>query len=144
MTVTFPDSSNLETVACEKMMSPGRGRVNRDRDGDCACVSPRVTWPSNSRNAAGQLICIIRSRSAPGRKLDKSGYCKSESMGSSTWARSFGQILIVSFSGDITNQLCPIAPTRHACNRTGEPLEFLATPLVGTIEHHPSRGAPDY
>src|SRR5258708_32921100 len=54
MTVTFPDSSNPGTVALDKMMSPGHGRVNKDRDSDCACVSPWVTWSSNSRNAADQ------------------------------------------------------------------------------------------
>jgi hypothetical protein len=29
MTVTFPDSSKPGTVACEKMMSPGRNPVDR-------------------------------------------------------------------------------------------------------------------
>ncbi len=54
MTVTFPDSSNPGTVAWDKMMSPGRGRVNKDRHSDCACVSSWVTWSSNSGNAADQ------------------------------------------------------------------------------------------
>src|SRR6266404_225873 len=35
MTVTFPDSSNLKTVARVKMMSPGSGRFNTDSDAGC-------------------------------------------------------------------------------------------------------------
>jgi hypothetical protein len=48
MTVAFPDSSNPGTVAWDKMMSPGRGRVNKDRD-----TFPRETGHSNQADGKG-------------------------------------------------------------------------------------------
>ncbi len=134
-TVTFPDSSNRETVACEKMMLPGPGRVNTDRDSVLHPWSwrilpsiglrgkPSAHHPNQFRRQEVQFLRDCRQRcgsgyfqfvlSATGAHLDENR-TKVAAPGRNRWDLQHGQgvlagYLIESFSGATTDHIRRLA-----------------------------------